>query len=423
MIKNISYFIVQIFFLTLSSQEAWCMEEMDLDVPYKSPKVQRTSKQEELRWGLTEDKIDSLFENPKDLVCILEVGGNFKRLNQLWMHLLGWQNHEILDMSYIHFVHPEDIEKTIEHENDFASIGLINRFLCKDGSYHWLDWTNLFHTRGHTAKGEREQYLSIARDITREKTLEMEVEKEKQARAQAEAESTAKSSFLAYMSHEIRTSIAGIIGILDLTNEKSLPEGEATNYLKIAKQSGEELVNLTNKILDMSKIEAGQFNLEAIKFNPVFVAQEISQLLSFEARKKGIELRLTTSPHLPLYVMGDPTQLRQVLLNLVSNAIKFTSQGSVLISLNGLNDGDYFILKGEIIDTGIGMSKETQESLFQPFTQADTSMVRRFGGTGLGLFITKKLCNLMGGDVSVSSELQKGSTFRFHVHLAHPERS
>ncbi|MDI9634804.1 ATP-binding protein [Geitlerinema splendidum] len=121
--------------------------------------------------------------------------------------------------------------------------------------------------------------------------------------------------------------------------------------------------------------------------------------------------------------MGDPTQLRQVLLNLVSNAIKFTSQGSVLISLNGLNDGDYFILKGEIIDTGIGMSKETQESLFQPFTQADTSMVRRFGGTGLGLFITKKLCNLMGGDVSVSSELQKGSTFRFHVHLAHPERS
>lgn len=420
MIKNIFYLIVQVFFLILPSKEAWCMDETDLGVPHKSSKIQRTSKQEELRWGLTEDKIDSLFENPKDLVCILEVGGNFKRLNQLWMHLLGWEGYEIIEVPYIHFVHPEDIEKTIEYENNFASIGLINRFLCKDGSYHWLDWTKLFHTRGNTARGEREQHLSIARDITREKTLEMEIEREKQARNLAEAKNSAKSYFLAYMSHELRTNITEIIGILDLTDDRSLPQEEAANYLKIIKQSGEALLKLTNAILDISKIEAGQFNLESIKFNPVSVAQEVNQLLSFEARKKGIELRLTTAPHLPFYVMGDPTQLRQILLNLASNAIKFTNQGSVLISLTALNDDDHFILKGEVKDTGIGMSMETQESLFQPFTQADASMVRRFGGTGLGLFITKKLCNLMGGDISVSSEVQKGSTFHFHVRLAHP---
>jgi PAS domain S-box-containing protein len=420
MMKNISYLIVQIFFLTLSSKEAWCMDEMDLDTPPYLSKIQRTSEKEhkELRWGLAEDEIDSLFKNPKDLVCVFEVGGNFKRLNQLWTHLLGWQGHEILGTPYIHFVHPEDIGKTIEYENNFASTGLINRFRCKDGSYRWLDWTRLFRTRDTPIRSERGHHLSIARDITREKTLEMEIEKEKQARAQAEAENSAKTNFLAYMSHEIRTPLAGMIGLLDLINKASL-QGEDVNYLETTLQSGETLLKIINDVLDISKFEAGHFNLEIIKFDPVSVAEKVKSLLSLVAKKKGIEIQLKTTPSVPSYLMGDPTRLHQILLNLVANAVKFTNQGSVLVSLNGMYDNDHFILKGEVIDTGMGISSEIQEKLFQPFTQADTSMVRRFGGTGLGLFITKKLCNLMGGDVSVSSEVQKGSTFRFHVRLAH----
>src|SRR3546814_314642 len=243
-----------------------------------------------------------------------------------------------------------------------------------------------------------------------------EGEKQRLTRRQAEAENFAKSSFLAHMSHEIRTPLTGLLGMLELINKERLDEDDL-NYLQTAHGSGLALLSLLNDILDTSKVEAGQLKLETLKFNPTVVAQEVVQLLSLDAQKKGIDLKLTTHSQIPLYLMGDPTRLRQVFFNLAGNAVKFTSKGGVDISLGGTYDDNHFTLAGEVVDTGIGMSAETQERLFKSFSQADTSMLRRFGGTGLGLFITKKLCEMMEWDISVSSEVGKGSTFRFHIRL------
>ena len=255
----------------------------------------------------------------------------------------------------------------------------------------------------------------IINDIKMQRN-QKDAEKEALGRKQAEAENLAKSSFLAHMSHEIRTPLGGLLGMLSLINKEYLHE-EDLNYLQIAHGAGLSVLSLLNDILDISKVEAGQLKLESVQFNPLMIAQEVVQLLALEAEKKGIDLKLYTGSKVPLHLIGDPTRLRQILSNLVGNAIKFTSKGSVAVSFDGNSDNGNFILAGSVIDTGIGISSEAKERLFKPFSQADSSILRQYGGTGLGLFITKQLCEMMGGSVSVESEVGKGSTFSFKVRL------
>jgi PAS domain S-box-containing protein len=277
-------------------------------------------------------------------------------------------------------------------------------------AFHILENIKFYRWRREAEKKERHQ-------------KEKEIELHRKAQAQAEESNQVKSSFLAHMSHEIRTPLTGILGLLELIQEESM-SGEDRDYLKTARTSGMSLMGILNNILDISKIESHQIGLEKINVNPIKIAQELIQLYYPEAKKQDTNLTLNITPEVPSRLIGDPVRLRQILSNLISNAVKFTKNGSVSITLAGQEcpGNNAFYLRGVVTDTGIGIKLEMLSRLFQPFTQADKSIMRQFGGSGLGLYITKALCEIMGGEVKATSQVGVGSTFQFTVKMELPKK-
>ena len=265
---------------------------------------------------------------------------------------------------------------------------------------------------------KRLQTEELNRGLTAEITARAKFEAElRSAKERAEAANSAKSDFLATMSHEIRTPMNGVLGMLDLLRSTTLDPAQR-EQVETAAGSADSLLRIINDILDFSKIETGQLTFESVPFRPATVAEEVAAFLRPGATAKSLGLKLVADPLARTRVLGDPTRFRQVLLNLVGNAVKFSEHGEVELRINGAPAGTSQLgLTVEVRDTGIGMSAETRAGLFRPFMQADSSMSRRFGGSGLGLAISQKLVQRMGGQITVESSPGRGSVFAFSIRL------
>ncbi len=370
------------------------------------------SADEELNRQLAEQKrasavLERFFDLSLDMLCIANFEGYFKRLNPAWEQTLGFTVEELQAHPFLYFVHPDDVAKTIEEMQKLSggmdTISFENRYRCKDGTYKWLLWNA-------TPLLAQQVIYADARDITERKTSEERVRELKEV---AENANRSKSDFLAQMSHEIRTPMNAIIGMADLLWETPL-SADQRQYVRIFRRAGSNLLNLLNDILDLSKIEAGHIEMEEIDFDLRDIIDKVCELLAVRAHEKGLELACRITPDVPSTLRGDPTRLRQILTNLLGNAIKFTSRGEVVLQV----EHDPASLQPEhlrfrVADTGIGIPEEKLASVFGIFTQVDSSTTRQYGGSGLGLAIAKYFVQRMNGRIWAESKLGVGSAFYF----------
>jgi PAS domain S-box-containing protein len=365
--------------------------------------------------------VEELIEAIPLPVYLKDSVGRYVRLNRAFELFFHINREALIGRTLNDLLPPEDARLHAEKDAElFASKGMQSyeaSVHSRDGVIHDTLYRKAALTR---RDGSVSGLLGVIVDITERKRAEIEVLRAKEA---AEAASRAKSDFLANMSHEIRTPMNGVIGMTDLALETALTT-EQREYLTIAKSSAESLLTIINDILDFSKIEAGKLVVEDISFDLYRLITEVLKPLALRAHEKGLELLSEVLHDVPRYVLGDPSRIRQVLVNLIGNAIKFTSHGEIALrtELLQLQDG-HAIIHFAVRDTGIGIAPEKQELIFDAFSQEDTSTTRKYGGTGLGLSICRRLVELMGGRIWLHSQTGAGSTFHFSVQLQLSEQA
>ncbi len=355
----------------------------------------------------------SLIESNVDALITTDPSGIITDVNKEMEALTGCTRDELIGAPFKDcFTNPERAEagiKLVLSEKKVTDYELTAR--ARDGKETVVSYNaTTFYDRSRTLQG----VFAAARDVTERKRVEVELQ---QAKAVAESASRTKSDFLASMSHEIRTPMNSIMGIADLLAKTTLSP-EQDKYVQIFRRAGDNLLNLINDILDLSKVEASQLELERTGFSLNDHLEKVMEMVAARAHEKALVMVCEIAPNVPTDLVGDPTRLQQVLLNLLGNAIKFTQSGKV--SLRVAPDGDAAVptaLRFTVSDTGIGIPPEKLGRVFERFTQANSSTTRRFGGSGLGLTISKRLVELMGGRIWVESEVGEGSVFAFAVPL------
>jgi PAS domain S-box-containing protein len=362
--------------------------------------------------------LHSLMDNVPDAIYFKDLESRFTRVNRALATKHGHGDPaQLLGKTDSDFFGAEHAEQALRDEQALIRsgqplVGAEEKETWADGRVTWVSTTKM---PLRDVDGNVCGTFGISRDITRRKCAEAELEKAKEA---AEAASRAKSNFLANMSHEIRTPLNGIIGMTELALDTELTV-EQHEYLSMVKASAEHLLTVINDILDFSKIEAGKLDLDHVEFNLRDNLDDTLATLAMRAHKKGLELADHVLPDVPDALVGDPLRLRQIVVNLVGNAIKFTDRGEVVVQVMRESQNDHDVcLHFAVVDTGIGIPADKQSLLFKSFSQVDSSATRRYGGTGLGLAISTQLVRMMDGRIWLESEAGKGSTFHFTARFA-----
>ncbi|MCG8471553.1 MAG: response regulator [Desulfobacterales bacterium] len=368
---------------------------------------------------ITERKINENFllrlkaamEQSVDGIAIADLDGVVEFVNPSWAEMHGFRFDELsgVNLDFFHTREQVDatlrvfLKKVMEYGSCEGEIAHVTR--------HGLEFSTWMSSAlMEDYDGNPIGVVCLCRDITNQKQTEMVL---KRAKDEAEAATRAKSAFLANMSHEIRTPMNGVIGMIDILLDTGLTD-EQRDYAESVKSSADALLILINDILDFSKIEAGKLDIEVIDFNLRTVLEELSDVMAIKAKEKGLDFASLIYENVPVYLKGDPVRLRQILTNLAGNAVKFVERGSIMIrvSLKETFESKSRLFF-EVVDTGIGIHRETLPKLFTSFSQGDASTTRKYGGTGLGLVISQQLTKLMSGNIGVESRIGQGSTFWF----------
>ncbi len=363
----------------------------------------------------SEEKFRTIIETTPDGYFEMDLNGNFRFFNDSMCTILGYSRQEITTINQQEWLDEansqklkDTFHKVLENREPVKSVGWT--LISKDGSQRYVESSvSLIND----PKGNPEGFGGFIRDVTQRHRAESLY----RAKMAAEAASRTKSEFLASMSHEIRTPLNAIIGLVELMLSSELPPSQRED-LDVVKSSAYSLLSIINNILDFSKIEAGKLEFEQSPFSLRHFLDESLKIMGMKSHEKGIELAYRIAPGVPDRLLGDPIRLRQVLLNLVDNAIKFTAKGEVVVLIAAQSIAEYDVyLHISVVDTGIGIPKDQQRSIFAAYNQGGSGTTRRYGGTGLGLAVSAQLVSLMGGRIKVRSQPGLGSRFRFTAHF------